>query len=117
MLPIALYLDEHIQLSLAEALRSRGIDILTTQEAHNTGLEDTQQLAFATDENRVLLSYNRRHFAQIHHRWMRIRRPHAGIVLSDQISIGIVLRRLMKLYFSLGSKEMANRLEYLSNWK
>ncbi|OGP64432.1 MAG: hypothetical protein A2169_01235 [Deltaproteobacteria bacterium RBG_13_47_9] len=117
MPPIALYLDEHIQIAFGDALRSRGIDILTTQEAHNTGLEDTQQLAFATDENRVLLSYNRRHFAQIHHQWMRIRRPHAGIVISDQIPIGIVLRRLMKLYFSLCSEEMANRLEYLSNWK
>ena len=116
-MPIALYLDEHIQISLAEALRSRGIDILTTQEAHNTGLQDGQQLAFATDTNRVLFSYNRRHFAQIHHQWMRIRRPHAGIVISDQVPIGIILRRLMKLYFSLGSEEMANRLEYLSNWR
>jgi len=117
MTSIALYLDEHIQISLAEALRSRGINVLTTQEAHNTGLEDSQQLAFATDKNRVLLSYNRRHFAQIHHQWMRIQKPHAGIVVSDQIPIGIVLRRLMKLYFSLGSEEMVNRLEYLSNWK
>ena len=117
MTPILLYLDEHIQISLAEALRSRGIDILTTQEAHNTGLEDTQQLAFATDNNRVLLSYNRRHFAKIHYQWVSIHRPHAGIVLSDQMPIGTVLRRLMRLYFNLGSEEMANRLEYLSNWK
>jgi len=117
MTPIALYLDEHIQISLAEALRSRGIDILTTQEAHNTGFQDSRQLAFATDTNRVLFSYNTRHFAHIHHQWMRIRRSHAGMVVSDQMPIGIVLRRLMKLYFSLGSEEMANRLEYLSNWK
>jgi hypothetical protein len=111
MSPMALYVDEHIQISLAEALGARGIDVLTTQEAHNTGLEDAEQLGFATDQNRVLLSCNTRHFARIHHQWMRVRRPHAGIVLSDQISIGIVLRRLMKLYFSMYSEEMANRLE------
>ena len=117
MTPIAFYLDEHIQISLAEALRTRGIDILTTQEAHNIGLEDIQQLAFATQNNRALLSYNKRHFAKIHYQWMNIHRPHAGIILSDQMPIGIVLRRLMRLYFSLGSEEITNRLEYLSNWK
>ncbi len=77
MPPIALYLDEHIQISLAEALRARGIDILTPQEAQNTGLEDIQQLAFATENSRVFLSYNKRHFAKIHYQWMDINRPHA----------------------------------------
>jgi len=117
MPPLALYLDEHIQTSLAEALRARGIDILTTQEAHNMGLEDIQQLAFATKNCRALLSYNKRHFAKIHYQWKDIHKRHAGIILSDQIPIGIVLRRLMRLYFSLNSEQMASRLEYLSNWK
>ena len=38
MARISLYLDEHIQLALAEALRARGVDVLTTQEAGNVGL-------------------------------------------------------------------------------
>jgi len=117
MPPVTLYLDEHIQISLAEALRSRAIDILTTQEARNTGLEDFRQLAFATENNRVFLSYNKRHFAKIHYQWMNSHGPHAGMILSDQLPIGIVLRRLMRLYFSLNSEEMTSRLEYLSNWK
>ena len=33
MAPIAFYLDEHVQLALAEAMRARGVDVLTTQEA------------------------------------------------------------------------------------
>jgi hypothetical protein len=37
---LTLYLDEHVQLALAEALRARGVDILTTQEATNIGLDD-----------------------------------------------------------------------------
>jgi len=117
MPPLALYLDEHIQISLAEALRTRGIDVLTTQEAHHTGQEDIRQLAFATQNNRSLLSYNKRHFAKIHSLWISLHRPHGGIILSDQIPIGIVLRRLMKLYFSIDSEQMRSRLEYLNNWK
>jgi hypothetical protein len=46
---LTLYLDEHVQLALAEALRARGVDILTTQEAKNIGLDDAGQLAFAAE--------------------------------------------------------------------
>ena len=44
---IGFYLDEHIQTSLAEALRQRGVDVLTTQEAGNIALNDYEQLSFA----------------------------------------------------------------------
>jgi len=53
----------------------------------------------------------------IHDQRMRIGRSHAGIVLSDQLSIGVILRRLMKLYYSVTLEDMKNRLEYLSAWK
>ena len=42
---ISLYLDEHIQLALTEALKARGVDVLTTQEAGNVGLGDVEQLS------------------------------------------------------------------------
>jgi hypothetical protein len=114
---ISLYLDEDIQLALAEALRARGVDVLTTQEAGNIGLTDSGQLMFAAGGRRSLFSYNKRHFARIHHGWMSTERFHGGIILSDQLPVGTVLRRLMRLYFSLTSHDMKNRLEYLSTWK
>jgi Arc/MetJ family transcription regulator len=115
--PIALYLDEHVQLALAEALRARGVDILTTQEEKNIGLHDLDQLAFAAQDRRSLFSYDKRHFARIHYEWMSRKRQHAGIILSDQLTVGLLLRRLMKLHFSLNTEDMINRLEYLSSWK
>lgn len=39
------------------------------------------------------------------------------MILSDQLATGVVLRRLMKLYFSLTSEQMENRLEYLGTWQ
>ena len=117
MARISFYLDEHIQAALGEALRARGVDILTTQEAGNIGIEDVEQLLFATQDNRCLLSYNKRHYAKIHSAWISLAKPHTGIILSDQLSVGVVLRRLMRLYFSLTPDDMRNRLEYLSLWK
>lgn len=114
---IALYLDEHIQISYAEALKTRGVDVLTTQEAGNISLDDIGQLNFASTNKRVLFSFNKRHFAKIHYEWMAINKPRTGIILSDQLTVGILLRRFMKLYFSLTAENMQNRLEYLSIWK
>ena len=114
---LALYLDEHVQLALAEALRGRGVDIMTTQDAANIGLDDVGQLAFAAENRRSLFSYDKRHFARIHYEWMNKKRQHAGIILSDQLAVGLLLRRLMKLHFSLNTEDMLNRLEYLSSWK
>ena len=113
----AFYFDEHIQSGLAEALRTRGVDVLTTKEARMIGSDDMLQLTFATQKKRVLLSYNKRDFAKLHYQWMSKKKTHQGIILSDQLAIGTVLRRLMKLYFALTKREMLNRLEYLGSWK
>ena len=117
MSQLFLYLDEHVQSALAEALRARGVDILTTQEAKNIGLHDVGQLAFAAENRRSSFSYDKRHFARIHYESMIMKRQHAGIILSDQLTIGLLLRRFMKLHFSLTTEDMINRLEYLSSWK
>ncbi len=114
---ISFYFDEHIQTSLAEALRQRGVDVLTTQEAGNIALDDYEQLNFAHKKGSVILSYNKRDFARIHYEFIKINKSHSGIVLSDQLPVGQVLKRLMRLYFSLSAHTMRNRLEYLSAWK
>ena len=44
---IAFYLDEDIQSGLAEALRIRGVNLLTTMEAGMIGSNDVDQLVFA----------------------------------------------------------------------
>ena len=117
MAKIFFYFDENIQTALADALNTRGIDVLATHKAGNVGAEDLHQLAYAADKGRTILSYNKRDFALLHFQWMRIGRSHAGIILSDQAPIGVILRRLMRLYYSVNMEDMKNRLEYLGSWK
>jgi hypothetical protein len=114
---IRLYLDENIQVALADALRARGVDVLTTFKAGNVGLSDLHQLQFAIESKRTLFTYNKRDFAKLHYARLAENREHSGIILSDQFPVGIILRRFMKLYFALSSEAMKNRLEYLSVWK
>jgi len=61
-------------------LRGLGHDVLTSLDAGkgNSAVPDTDVLAFAAAEGRILLSHNRRHFLQLHRGWTGW---HAGIVL------------------------------------
>jgi hypothetical protein len=74
------YSNENIALQVVMELRRLGHDVLTSMDAGNanSAVPDSEVLAFATAEDRVLLSHNRRHFLQLHRRRTR---GHAGIVL------------------------------------
>ena len=114
---ISLYLDEDVDVALATALRRRGIDVLTTQEAGNVQQKDEDQLTFATQAGGVFFTHNRGDFALLHKRIIQEGRSHAGLILSDQLSLGTLLRRLSRLCFHLTQEEMASRLEFLGTWR
>lgn len=114
---IKLYLDEDVTVSFAQALKIRGVDALTTQEARNKGLDDINQLNFAANSGRVLFTHNKGDFARIHKIYSSQGKAHCGIVISDQLPVGVLLKRFMKLWFKLSAEDMNNRLEYLSSWK
>jgi hypothetical protein len=42
-------------------------------------------------------------------------RAHAGIIRSDQLPVGVLLRRPSNLCFQLPQEEMANRVEFLGS--
>lgn len=73
-----LYTNENFPLPAAEELRRLGHDVLTIQEAGNSGraIPDEQVLAFAKAQQRVVVTLNRKHFWRLHQE----RPDHAGIV-------------------------------------
>jgi len=63
---IKIYLDEDFNVEIAVRLRDRGFDVLTTQEAGNIGASDEQQLVYATNAQRAILTHSRREFRRRH---------------------------------------------------
>lgn len=114
---VRLYLDEDVPVSFSEALANRGVDVLTTQKSGNKGNSDQDQMLFAMAEKRVLFTHNKVDFIKLHDHYLKNNRTHYGIIVSDQIPIGMLLRRTMKLWFTIDAADMENRLEFLSNWK
>lgn len=74
-----LYSNENFPLPVVERLRALGHDVLTIQEAGRADLAmaDSEVLAFATRENRAVLTLNRLHFIRLH----RHQPQHAGIIV------------------------------------
>jgi hypothetical protein len=115
---IRLYLDEDtINRALIAGLRARNVDVLTAREAGKIGTSDETQLTFSTASQRTIFTFNTRDFVQLHSEWLEKGQEHSGIVVSDQLQVGVVLRRLLKFLDTRSSEEMRNWLEFLSNWR
>ncbi len=74
-----LYSNENFPLPVVEELRRLGHDVLTVQEAGkaNQEIPDDEVLAFASVENRTVLTINRRDFIRLH----RQHSAHSGIIV------------------------------------
>ena len=97
-LGITVYTDELVDPVLAVELRKRGYDVLSCHEARriNQKLSDPDQLAYATERERAILTNNQRDFVPLDARWKRQGRTHAGIMLYTGFPpIGDLLRRVI----------------------
>jgi hypothetical protein len=74
-----LYANENFPLPVVQKLRNFGHDVLTVREAGNAdqAIPDTEVLAFAVAESRVVLTINRRDFIHLH----KSQPNHAGIIV------------------------------------
>ena len=100
----ALYLDEHQPQIVATRLTTAGYDVLTTQAAGlaSKRTSDPDQLAFAADQQRAIVTSNAKHFYPLHRQWWDEGRHHSGIIivspgrLPPEVYQGIL--RLQELY-------------------
>lgn len=106
---IQYYLDEHVHSAIAEGLRLRHIDVMTTAEANMLSKSDPDQLQYAIHNNRVLFTQDD-DFIRIHASGIE----HNGIIYTHQrTSIGTIIRNLTLIHQIISVEEMKNTLEYL----
>lgn len=114
---IRLYLDEDtIKTALIQALRNADLDVVTVSDVSRLGYSDEEQLIWATEQERVIYSFNIGDFCRLHRDFMAQNRSHTGIVLASQqqYSVGQQLRCLLKLAADKSPQEMVNQLVFLS---
>ncbi|HEX9925956.1 MAG TPA: DUF5615 family PIN-like protein [Anaerolineae bacterium] len=92
--------------SIVRALRARQVDVTTALESDLTGGSDEDHLVHANAQNLTLFSFNRGDFVKLHTQYLAQNRHHAGIIVSDQLETGVIVRRLLKLYHARSAEDM-----------
>jgi hypothetical protein len=114
---IKLYLDEDtLSRDLVKALRARSVDLLTAKEVGLIHIPDGQHLAYAASLGRAVVTHNTRDYARLHAEYLAAGKHHAGIIASDQVQVGVLLRRLLKLLNARSAADLHDVLEYLNSW-
>jgi hypothetical protein len=116
MTAVRVYLDEDVHLFLADALRLRGWEALTTQEAGRRRATDEDQIHFATGLAYAMLTYNIQDFPRLHYELLTAGRTHAGIIVAVQDDPRRNLRALLNLVNTLSAEDLLGNLVYLNNW-
>lgn len=77
-----LYTNENFRKRIVEILREFGHDVLTSFEAENANLSipDDKVLDFATENERIVLTFNRKDFIQLHNQSI----IHSGIIVCTE---------------------------------
>jgi len=114
---LKLYLDEDVHKRIASALRLRQFDVISAHETGRWALTDEEQLLFAASQNRTLFTYNTPDFLRLHLEWLQRGQTHSGIIVSDQLSIGETIRRLLRLVNQITQDEARNQVFWLQAFK
>ena len=103
---------------LVQAVRARGVDVITALDAGMIERADEEHLDYATAQGRVLYSFNAGDFYRLHTAFLAQGKSHPGIILARQqrYSMGEQTRRLLRLIAAKSAEEMKNQVEFLSAW-
>jgi|SRR5207237_1081020 len=110
---IELYLDEDVDVLVADLLRARGFKAITTQEAGQLGNSDEEQLAHAINQQMAFFTHNRVDFERIAEEYFVVSREHHGIIIGVRRQPYEIARRLLAMLNNLTADEMKNQLRYI----
>lgn len=103
------HLDEHVSGAIARGLRLHGIDVTTTSEAGLIGATDTEHLAYALSDQRVIVTQDEDFLS------LAAATTHGGIAFcrAGTRSVGEIIRYLILIDGCMTEDEMNNHIEFL----
>ena len=113
---ISLFVDEDaMSRALLRGLRSRGLDVTSVLDEGRVGQNDRAQLDYASQQRRVLYTFNVGDFCRLHSEYANEGKPHSGIIVvyRQRYTVGEQLRRLLRLADKKSAEEMRNQLIFL----
>ena len=110
---IRLYLDEDVNVLVADLLNARGFDVLTVREAERLQASDAEQLAYAIAQQRALVTHNRSDFEELVQKYFDTNQKHYGVILAVRRPPQAIVKRLIAILNQVTADEMENQVRYI----
>lgn len=110
---LELYLDEDVDVLVADLLRARGFNVVTTQEAGRKQMADNDQLTFAASQQRTLVTHNRVDFEELAQRYFADGKTHSGIIIAVRRDPYEIAQRLLVILNHVTADEMSDQIRYI----
>ena len=109
---IELYLDEDVDVLVADLLRARGF-VATTRDAGNLQASDSEQMACAVSRQETHLTHNRADFESLARTYLATGQSHHGIIIATRHPPYEIVRRLLLILNPVTADEMQDQLRYI----
>jgi hypothetical protein len=110
---IELYLDEDVDVLVADLIRAQGFIASTTREAGLLGRGDPEQLAHAIARQMTIVTHNRTHYEALAAEYFDSGRLHSGNIIAARRTPFQLARLLLDIINSITADEMDNQLLYI----
>jgi predicted nuclease of predicted toxin-antitoxin system len=110
---IRLYLDEDVSVLVADLLNARGFDALSVRDAGQLQASDAEQLAYAVNHQRALVTHNRGDFEELVQTYFDAEQKHYGVILAVRRSPQEIAQRLLTILNRVTADEMENQVRYI----
>lgn len=106
---IELYLDEDVDVLLADLVKGHGFSATTARDEGNLNKSDEEQLTFATTVGKAILTHNRDDLAELARDYLITGKTHSGIILAKRRRPYEILQKLLVLLNSTTADEIENQ--------
>jgi predicted nuclease of predicted toxin-antitoxin system len=110
---LELYLDEDVDVLVADLARARGFKAVTTQETGRRQRTDDDQLAFAAGQQWTLVTHNRVDFEELAQQYFATGQSHSGIIIAVRRDPYEIAQRLLVILNHVTADEMTNQIRYI----
>lgn len=110
---IHLYLDEDVNVLVADLLRARGFNVITTRDAGQLHANDAAQFAYAVSQARTLVTHNRIDFEELVQSYSDSGQMHYGVIFAVRRSPQEIAQRLLTILNQVTLDEMQNQVRYI----
>ncbi|MBL1208686.1 DUF5615 family PIN-like protein [Geminocystis sp. GBBB08] len=110
---IELYLDEDVNVLVADLIRARGFSITTVRDEEMLQKTDPEQLSYCVNQKKTLVTHNRADFEKLVQEYFKLNQTHYGVIIAVRHPPQEIARRLLKIVNHLTADEMRNQVRYI----